>query len=140
MMCYFLRIGTWKEHDPTDIIDKKRGIDKIAHIYAPLFSPDFMKCYNGFMEKCFSTFRGAGLDAQLRSECEHYRDAYVGDENDDGTWRDEWDECFTGTEGASDRGEVRQAYVDLVGTIARELGVGLEMKTAVTPETQQAVQ
>jgi hypothetical protein len=127
LMCYFLRIGTWKEHAPTDIIDMKRDIDKIAHIYAPLFSPQFMEKYNGFMEQCFATFRGAGKDAQLRADCEHYRETYVGDEDDDGSWCEQWNDCFTGPDEASERNDVRQGYGDLVGLIARELGVGLEL-------------
>lgn len=127
LMCYFLRIGVWKEHKPTDIVDMKRDIDKIAHIYAPLFSPEFMTKYNAFMGNCFATFRGAGKDAQLRTEVEHYKDAYVGDEDDFEPWQADWADCFTGAEEAIDRSEVRQAYQELVGLIARELGVGLEL-------------
>ncbi|MEM8670359.1 MAG: hypothetical protein AAGG48_22735 [Planctomycetota bacterium] len=126
LMCYFLRIGIWKEHKPNDIVDMKRDLDKIAYIYAPLFSPEFLQKYNAFIGKCFATFRGAGKDAQLKAEAEYYRDAYVGDEEDQEPWQPEWNDCFTGAEEATDRGEVRDAYQDLVTLIARELGVGLE--------------
>ena len=84
LMCYFVRVGSWKEHDPTEIVDMKRDMDKIAYIYAPLFSPEFLERYNEYMGVCFAMYRGAGLDAQLRTECEHYREAYVGDEDDEG--------------------------------------------------------
>ena len=127
LMCYFLRIGTWKERDPTEIVDIKRETDKVAHIYAPLFSPEFLQRYNEFIATCFATFRGAGLDAQLRVECEHYRDAYSGDENDQGEWQPEWDDCFTPKEEASSKDEVRRGYQELVNLIARELGVGLQV-------------
>ena len=127
MMCYFVRVGMWKERDPTDIIDMKRDLDKVAHIYAPLFSPKFLESYNSYISKCFAMFRGAGKDAQLRTEAEHYREAYVGEEGEHDVWKPEWDDCFTGAEEASDRSEVRAAYQDLVGVIARELGVGLEI-------------
>ena len=126
MMCYFMRIGSWKEHDPTEIVDMKRDLDKTAHIYAPLFSPTFLEKYNEFMAKCFAMYRGAGKDAQLRTECEHYRDAYVGEEHEDGTWLPDWDQYFTGPDEAVDRDQVRAAYQELVGVTARELGVGLE--------------
>ena len=103
----------------------KRDIDKEAHIYAPLFSPNFMKMYNAFMAQCFATDRGAGLDAQLRSDCVHYRDAYVG-HDDVGSWQAEWDACFTGADEAVDKKEVFNAYQNLVKDLANELGVGLE--------------
>ena len=125
LMCYFLRIGNWKQHAPPDMIDHKRDIDKIAYIYAPLFSPEFLEKYNGFTSVCFAMFRGAGKDAQLRTECEIYREAYVGDEEGN-SWQPEWDECFTGAEEKSDDADIRKAYGDLVRLIAQELGVGLE--------------
>ena len=123
MMCYFLRIGTWKELDPKEVIDMKREIDKDAHIYAPLFSPDFMEYYNKFMSSCFATFRGAGKDAQLRADSSFYREAFVGDEKDE-CWQDDWNDCFTGPEEASTREEVSTSYRNLVALIAQELGVG----------------
>lgn len=124
MMCYFLRIGTWKEASPEEIIDMKRDIDKEAHIYAPLFSPSFMDRYHDFMGNCFATFRGEGLDAQLKADCSFYRDAYVGDEEEPCKWESEWDSCFTGPEEASSREDVSRSYRELVGLIAQELGVG----------------
>ena len=125
MMCYFARIGTWKEHAPTDIITMKRDLDKTAHIYAPLFSPRFFETYNEFMATCFATERGPGKDAQLRSDCVHYRDAFVGDGTSN--WQDRWDECFTGSEEAADKKVVRESYDRLLKRIAGEIGVGLEV-------------
>lgn len=125
MMCFFVRIGTWKEHAPTRIIDMKRDLDKIAHVYAPLFSPRFLETYNDFMSQCFATERGAGKDAQLRTECEHYRDAYVGSGSE--TWEERWDDCFTGSEEAAEKKEVHRAYDRLLKRIAVEIGVGLEV-------------
>ncbi len=126
MMCYFMRIGSWKDHNPTEIVDMKRDLDKIAHVYAPLFSPNFLDKYNEFMGTCFAMYRGDGKDAQLKTESHHYRDAFVGDEDDDGKWLAEWDEYFTGEEEAVDRGKVRAMYQELVTVTAQELGVGLE--------------
>ena len=126
MMCYFMRIGSWKEHNPTKIVDMKRDLDKIAHVYAPLFSPHFLEKYNEFMGTCFAMYRGDGKDAQLKTESQYYRDAFVGDEDDDGNWHPEWDEYFTGAEEAVDRQDVRRVYQELVSVTARELGVGLE--------------
>lgn len=124
MMCYFLRIGTWKELDPKDVVDMKREIDKDAHIYAPLFSPRFMENYNAFMAECFATFRGAGKDAQLRADASSYRDAFVGEDGQTEKWQSEWDDCFTGAEEATTREAVSASYRLLVGCIAEELGVG----------------
>ncbi|MEL6106486.1 MAG: hypothetical protein AAFU85_10630 [Planctomycetota bacterium] len=134
MMCFFVRIGTWKEYAPTCIIDKKRDLDRIAYIYAPLFSPRFLETYNDFMALCFATERGAGKDAQLRTECEHYRDAYVG--NGTETWQEQWDDCFTGTEEAAEKKEVHRAYDRLLKRIAVEIGVGLEVDAAPPQETK----
>ena len=71
-------------------------------------------------------YRGDGKDAQLKTECHHYRDAFVGDGSGDSTWRSEWDEYFTGAEEAVDRKQVRAVYQELVSVTAQELGVGLE--------------
>lgn len=132
LMCYFLQIGAWKRNDPRSIISMKRDIDKIAYIYAPLFSEQFLERYNGFMSVCFATFRGDGKDAQLRIEAQPYRDAFVGKDGC-GTWDAAWDDCYTGKEEKSEEGDVRKAYRELVGLIARELGVGLESDHATPP-------
>lgn len=123
MMCYFLRIGGWKELSPVEVIDMKRDIDKDAHIYAPLFSPAFLDRYNEFMSLCFATFRGAGMDAALKAEANSYREAYVGLDGES-TWQSDWDNCFVEAEEASDRKDVGNGYRNLVGLIASELGVG----------------
>ncbi|MEO1524470.1 MAG: hypothetical protein AAFX06_03500 [Planctomycetota bacterium] len=134
MMCFFVRIGSWKEHAPTCIVDMKRELDKIAYIYAPLFSPKFLETYNDFMGLCFATERGAGKDAQLRTDCEHYREAYVGDESGNNAWQERWDDCFTGAEEASEKKEVHAGYNRLLKTIATEIGVGLEADADPKPK------
>lgn len=130
MMCYFMRIGSWKDHDPVGIVDVKRELDKTAHIYAPLFSPRFLGTYDGFMGKCFATERGKGKDAGLRADVADYCDAYVGVDHS-GEWKSEWTDYFTGPEEATDRFEVRGAYQELMAVIAAELGVGIDPHQAV---------
>ena len=124
LMCYFLRIGSWKELCPADVIDIKRDIDKDAYIYAPLFSPEFLERYNDFISVCFATFRGAGKDAALRAEASFYREAYVGEEGECAQWQESWNDCFVEASEASPREDVSQRYRELVGLIASEIGVG----------------
>ena len=128
IMCYFLQIGIWKEREPNEIIDMKRDIDKIAYIYAPLFSPLFLERYNEFMGICYAMFRGDGKDAQLRTEVGPYKQSYINDDDPDTVWKDEWDDCFTGAEEASTKKEVGQGYKRIVDQIAIELGVEMENK------------
>ena len=126
IMCYFLQIGTWKERNPNEIIDMKREIDKIAYVYAPLFSPKFLSRYNEFMGLCYAMFRGAGKDAQLRTEAHIYREAYVCDDDPNATWNDEWDDCFTGSEEAITKKEVTEGYRMITNQIATEIGVEMD--------------
>ena len=91
LMCYFMRIGAWKDRNPVGIVDLKRDLDKTAHIYAPLFSTRFLETYDVFMGKCFATERGAGKDAALRTELQHYCDAYVGEDHSC-EWKQEWND------------------------------------------------
>ncbi len=125
MMCYFMRIGSWKDQDPVSVVDIKRELDKTAHIYAPLFSTRFLEAYNAYMNKCFVTERGEGKDAALRAELQHYCEFYVGVDHSC-QWKPEWDEYFTDADHATDRFNVREAYQELMAVIAAELGVGID--------------
>lgn len=120
VMCYFLRVGTWKRHSPTEIVNLKRDLDQTAHIYAPLFPAEFLVLYNNFMRRCFVMFRGDGKDAQLCTEQKHYVEVYSGE------WCEEWNDLFVEETEAVKREDVRSEYQKFVSYFAHELGVGLE--------------
>ena len=37
LYCYFTYVGHWKELDPPAIVARKRDLDKVMHVYEPLF-------------------------------------------------------------------------------------------------------
>ena len=48
LYCYFNFFGNWKELRPPDVVALKRTLDKRVHIYAPLFSAEFLRLYYVF--------------------------------------------------------------------------------------------
>jgi hypothetical protein len=68
IFCFFVWVGYWKDISPKDLIDKKRELDKIVHIYRHLLSPEFYSAYCDFIHLAFRTYSGAGMDALIRSE------------------------------------------------------------------------
>src|SRR5258708_428295 len=66
LLCYFTFIGCWKELNPPDVIGRKRDMDRIVHVNAPLFSREFVKNYDAFISSCYKTYTGWGRDAKLK--------------------------------------------------------------------------
>lgn len=86
--CYFSYIGTWKDPTPPEIIETKRSLDRTFHTLSPFFSPAVVQAYNRFMQLCFQTHGGWGVDAKLKTSFKRRRQCFPNG------WLDEWDAMF----------------------------------------------
>jgi hypothetical protein len=115
LLCYFTYVGRWRDHDPRDIVLKKRDLDKKIHLAAPLFSEDFFGACTKFLELCFETYTGWGNDARLRTKISRRQQAQSG------KWQNDWDELFSGNVAELDI--LRAAYSEIMSIFARDIGV-----------------
>lgn len=125
LYCFYMCVGHWKDLTPIQIVEIKRKLDKEVHIYSSLFSPEFVRFYNAFIDACFVTYAGAGHDARLRTLIEHTKG---GDRRKSTSvpWKTEWDALFSGKEGCYPLQQVRTAYEELMFRFSKELGVSHE--------------
>jgi len=119
LLCYFTFVGCWKDLTPPDMVGRKRDMDRIVHVNAPLFSREFVNRYNDFINSCYQTYTGWGRDAKLRTPSERRKSAAGGE------WKSVWQECFTDEDGVVDPKTIRGAYQRLMTCFSAELGVGL---------------
>lgn len=125
LYCYYLKIGSWKESTPPQIVQMKRELDRTLHIYAALFSENFIKCYFSFINICFETYVGSGKDAKLRTSI----DDIMGNRKDvTKHWDDNWDTMFSEKNEVSDSKKVENTYWGLMQCFAGELGIGVGNK------------
>ena len=118
LLCYFTFVGCWKELSPPEVVERKRKMDRIVHVNAPLFSEEFVTRYNDFINDCYRTYSGWGRDAQLRTLSDRRRKA-AGD-----SWNTQWDVYFTDKHSCSSPQEVKSQYQLLMSCFSKELGVG----------------
>ena len=119
LLCYFTFVGCWKDLSPPDVIERKRRLDRIIHINGPLFSKEFSKRYQEFIEECYKTYSGWGKDAELRTLSQR-RKAAIGS-----AWQPAWDALFSAENECSDPQVVKSKYESLMSCFSEELGVGL---------------
>lgn len=119
LLCYFTFVGCWKELQPPEVVAIKRRLDKLAHVYAPLFPGMFLQLHNDLMSACFQSFSGWGTDARLRTPTGRRQEA-AGE-----GWLEGWNRLFTEPEDCLPPDRVRDAYQRLVGLMAQQLGLGL---------------
>jgi hypothetical protein len=66
LYCYF-DWGGWKELSPSEIILRKRKLDRRIYANHPFFSTDMIQEYEAFIKALFKTFYAPGADAPLRT-------------------------------------------------------------------------
>lgn len=116
LLCFFCYIGTWKELSPPELVKMKRELDQTAYVSAPLFDQNFLQRYNLLLDTCFETFSRWGKDAKIRALTER-REQALGE-----AWKSEWKDCFSAPDKASDTGEVRKAYGELMAYLGAAIG------------------
>lgn len=116
--CFVTYRGNWKKLTPVQILEAKRAADKRLSIYSPYLSESFQVIYQGYIEACFKTYAGKGMDAQVRCGSESHK------EYGDYEWKVEWNELFVGDScDKVAKGEVERRYGFLLKSFAAELGL-----------------
>ena len=118
LVCYFTYVGCWKDLKPEEVIGLKRNLDKLAHVYAPLFNEDFIKKYNSFVGLCYESYTGWGNDAKLRTNYKRRKEA-AGDD-----WRESWKNLFSEKD-IPDPSGVKKEYTHFMHYFASELDINL---------------
>ncbi|MEV4816173.1 hypothetical protein [Micromonospora tulbaghiae] len=67
LLCYFTWVGNWKELSPTEVLERKRRLDRLFYANSPFFSTTALAAYEGFASVVFKTFVAPGTSAQLRT-------------------------------------------------------------------------
>ncbi|OQW90915.1 MAG: hypothetical protein BWK78_05940 [Thiotrichaceae bacterium IS1] len=116
LLCFYTRVGCWKDLTPPQILKIKRQLDRTIHIARPLFSDPFFVEYQAFIGLCFEMYLGKGENAKLRCKLENYRDFLV-------NWQSEWEPMFTSTDKATKSENIHIAYERLMSIFASELGL-----------------
>lgn len=114
LYCYYHRVGNWKELKPTEIIEKKRFLDKQFYVYSHIFKKDILKAYQPFIHKCFQPFNGWGLDAKIMMNLSKRRDLPE--------WNTDWNELFA-EENMVESKQFNKSYFELLNLIRTELEI-----------------
>lgn len=115
--CYLVYVGDWKATTPPEILNRKRVLDQRFNIVRPLFSEQFTTIYNNFIDLCFRTYRGKGIDAGLRTGFQSRKEA-LGE-----SWDETWENLFVESADKTPREDIVKAYELLTDLLARELGL-----------------
>lgn len=111
--CYSVRVGRWKNISPKEVIEWKREVDKEVHTNRPYFSAEFFVAFMRFMNTCYKTYGGHGIDAKLRTSMKYHRDAHA-------SWDSQWNACFSDQEVSEH--EIKGAYHALQERLSLEFG------------------
>lgn len=115
LLRYFTFVGCWKELKPPEVVALKRRIDKKVYLAAPLFSQEFFANCMNFLNLCYATFQGWGIDARLRTPIQRRKQAAGQD------WHADWDRYFA--EDSSDPRQIRSAYQAIMRSFSAEIGI-----------------
>jgi hypothetical protein len=118
LFCFFRSVGAWKALTPPDMIAHKRTLDRLFHLYEPLFSRQFTRRYDQFIAAAFATFLDIGADAKLRASRLLIHQEW-GDK-----WQEAWSDNFVdAADEQTSHYEFGRAYYALMDQFAVEIGV-----------------
>ena len=123
--CFYTYVGVWKNIAPTDILERKRDLDRVFNITSPLLPPQVLVSYQKFIDECFETFTGWGEDAKLRTSFSRRKEVLGSN------WDSSWDKLFD-KRNSSDPNVVQDLYASLMFEVASSLGVGLDLSPTLT--------
>jgi len=98
----------------TQIITKKRCLDKQFHIYTHIFRNDILKRYDAFIHNCFETYTGWGNDAKIKMSLSKRIELP--------DWNSEWNQLFIEDKMESEE-KFDKSYFDLLKLIKAELDI-----------------
>jgi hypothetical protein len=113
---YLAFIGSWKDLTPTDVLARKRAVDKAMYTYRPFFSKELFDTYEKFMSEAFKPYGAPGTDARIRSDIS----TVDGDRRVHTVkgWDASWDNRFTKEQHKEAQ---RDAYNKFLEQLARDL-------------------
>src|SRR3954469_19493778 len=115
LYCFFRCIGGFREVTPPDALERKRELDRAFYVNEFLFTTEFRKSYQHFINTCFSCYSGNAEDAKLRASLDKQR-------LQRGTkWRDDWTSYFSPRGEMSSSHEVTERYTALMMTFAHQV-------------------
>ena len=126
LLCSFLAVGQWKTLPPPVVLQRKRDLDRIIHVYGPLFSQVVVDQYRVFIHKCFRTFNGSGRDALLRADIVHLQKEWGP------AWQPVWNEQFVTLRDMVTERELRDEYATLMTELA--IGIGTPRRKPGSPK------
>jgi hypothetical protein len=120
LFCYYMWVGEWQKNTPSQMVDKKRELDRQVHVYRYLLPADFFGLYDKFIHLLFSTYNGAGEDARLRTlivsgDGDRRASKYH-------SWDPLWEQCFDSTRTAS-KSEIAATYEALMQSQQRGIEI-----------------
>lgn len=112
ILAYHFYVNRWKEHSPSDIIEKKRQLDALMYANIALFTSEFFDLYREFMRQGFRSARNHFGEPRIRTQaqCRHLRLGHDEPER--------WLSYFTHED---TRRDLCLAYVNLLGRLSEEL-------------------
>lgn len=108
---YHFYIGSWKELTPTNIIEKKRHLDRLMYSNEVLFTHDFFNAYRDFMKQSFATAGNYIGESKIRTDSKCRSAHWSGSPGN-------WSHLFTNED---NRDKVCAAYRKLQGRLSEEL-------------------
>jgi len=116
LLCYYTFVGRWKELRPPDIIKHKREVDKKAHLAKALVSKLLFHEIMNFLNLCFKTYGGWGVDAKMLTSFEQRKKACGAD------WDVAWEDLFI-VDSDTTRKQVQESYFKVMEAFAHDLGL-----------------
>lgn|GEM_PF-2426125 len=116
LLCFFCLIGGWRDIAPTLALQRKRELDRIVHVWGPLFSPQTVRTYQSFIHGCFRTHTGPGRNAELRADISRHRLGWGAE------WQPGWAEHYISDAAFLPAATVTENYRRLIRQLAAEIG------------------
>jgi hypothetical protein len=120
MLCFFTRVGHFREIDPPDMLARKRKLDHIFFVNEHLFSSDLRAKYHALMQECFAHWESFGQDARMRTSAYALR----AERGAVAKWDNAWTALFAELHDTRELTRAqRQAYEAVMLAFAANLGI-----------------
>lgn len=111
---YVADVGDFRRFTPRQIVETKRQVDRLFHMYSPYWSRRTKDAYSRFMNAAFTMHVAIGTDAGINSPTSEKKAAFAAD---DKNWDPTWDGLFTG----SRHPELGRRYYTLVSSFMEDI-------------------
>lgn len=115
ILCFCTFVGGWQTLKPEDILASKRELDRSFYVTGAFFTSALETAYHRFINTCFKTWSGHGVEAKLRIGRIYRKQHLPG-------WQDTMAHYFLDPEDTT-KEDVRKAYSALMSQYASEIGL-----------------